>query len=99
VGLLARAVVGPSERLLSMIGEWRGCFATYSGAFLENALLCVLLIPYWHSAGAGVAFSTALVIESVLLWLLTKRRLGMRFGLIGRIAGGAGKTDGDPPNA
>lgn len=88
VGLLARAVIGPSERLLSMIGEWRLCFASYSIAFLANALLCVLLIPVWHSAGAGTAFSAALVIESALLWILTKRRFAVRFGAVDPMADG-----------
>ena len=82
VGLLARAAVGPSERLLSMIGEWRICAFIYLTAFLSNLGMCVVLIPSWGTAGAAIATSIALVVESTLLFLLTRRRLGlgMRLG-------------------
>jgi O-antigen/teichoic acid export membrane protein len=97
VGLLARAAIGPTERLLSMIGEWRLCFAAYSVAFLVNAGLCLLLIPLWRSAGAGAALSTALVVESALLWILAKRRIGLRFGAPARTMDSAAKAGGDRP--
>lgn len=76
VGLLARAAIGPIERLLSMLGEQRACATVYAVAFLINLTLCVALIPRFGGAGAAIATSTALVIESILLFLVTKRRLG-----------------------
>jgi len=90
----ARAVVGPAERLLSMIGEWRLCFFAYAVAFLSNAALCVLLIPFWGSAGAGVALSTALVVESILLWTLTKRIMNSRFSARETHASSSADNDG-----
>ena len=36
IGLLARAAVGPAERLLNMLGERRSCAYVYAGAFLLN---------------------------------------------------------------
>jgi O-antigen/teichoic acid export membrane protein len=95
IGLLARAAIGPTERLLSMIGEWRLCFLAYSVAFLSNAALCILLIPIWRAAGAGAAFSAALVIESALLWILTKRTIGRGVGALARTMDGAEKAGSD----
>jgi O-antigen/teichoic acid export membrane protein len=75
IGLLARAVVGPTEQLLNMLGEWRICACTYLVAFMSNLLLCAALIPLWSVAGAAIALSVALVLESILLFIMTKRRL------------------------
>jgi O-antigen/teichoic acid export membrane protein len=79
IGLLARAAIGPTERLLSMIGQWQLCFLAYSVAFLSNAALCILLIPLWRAAGADAALA-ALAIESALRWILTKRCIGPGVG-------------------
>jgi O-antigen/teichoic acid export membrane protein len=84
VGLLARAAVGPVERLLNMLGEQRICALVYAGAFVLNLVLCLVLIPRFGAAGAAAATSTALVIESVLLFLVTKHRLGFHVFVWGR---------------
>ena len=76
-GLMARASVGPIERLLNMLGEQRSCAAVYAGAFVLNLVLCVVLIPRIGVDGAAVATATALIFESVMLFLVTKRRLGL----------------------
>ena len=46
IGLLARAAIGPIERLLNMLGERRSCALVYAGAFAINLVLCVALIPW-----------------------------------------------------
>lgn len=84
VGLLARAAVGPVERLLNMLGEQNLCAAVYGGVFLLNVLGCSLLIPRWGGVGAAASTAAALVIESVLLFLITKRRLGLHMFIWGR---------------
>jgi O-antigen/teichoic acid export membrane protein len=76
-GPLARATVGPVERLLNMVGEQRACAAVYAAAFATNIVLCVVLIPLFGVAGAAVAISAAMILESVLLFAVTKRRLGL----------------------
>jgi O-antigen/teichoic acid export membrane protein len=76
VGLLARAAIGPVERLLNMLGEQRICALVYAGAFVLNFVLCLVLIPSFGAAGAAMATATALVVESILLFVVTKRRLG-----------------------
>lgn len=83
VGMLARAAVGPAERLLNMLGERKQCAAVYALAFAINLVLCVLLIPRIGIEGAAVATSSALVIESILLYLIAKRRLGFHVFIMG----------------
>ncbi len=83
VGMLARAAVGPAERLLNMLGERKQCAAIYAGAFSINLALCVALIPRFGIEGAGIATSTALVIESIMLYLVAKRRLGFHVFILG----------------
>src|SRR5215472_4697287 len=45
IGLVVRAAVGPVERLLNMLGHQHICAAAYAGAFVMNAVLCVLMVP------------------------------------------------------
>jgi O-antigen/teichoic acid export membrane protein len=77
IGLLARAAVGPVERLLNMLGEQNICAAVYAAAFFLNLGGCVLLIPTLGGLGAAIATSFALVAESILLFLVTRKRLGL----------------------
>ena len=77
VGLLARAAVGPVERLLMMVGEQRVCATVYGSAFILNLSLCAILIPRFGGLGAAMSTATALIVESILLFLATKRRLGL----------------------
>ncbi|MBX9774355.1 MAG: lipopolysaccharide biosynthesis protein [Xanthobacteraceae bacterium] len=77
VGLLARAGIGPMERFLNVIGEQRGCALVYSAAFAVNIALCFVLIPPLGAAGAAIAISSALVLETMALIALMKRRMGL----------------------
>jgi O-antigen/teichoic acid export membrane protein len=77
VGLLARASVGPIERLLNMLGEQKLCALVYAGAFALNLAGCFFLIPRLGSTGAAISTSVALVAESVALFLVAKSRLGL----------------------
>lgn len=77
IGPLARATVGPVERLLNMVGEQRACAKVYGVAFATNIGLCIILIPLLGVAGAAVAISAAMIVESVLLFWVTKQRLGL----------------------
>ena len=84
VGLLARASVGPVERLLVMLDQHFICAAIYAAAFTINAALCLALIPHFGMAGAAISTSTALLAESMLLFVVTKRRLGYHVFIFGR---------------
>lgn len=83
VGMLARAAVGPAERLLNMLGERKQCATVYAVAFAINLVLCVILIPHIGIEGAALATSTALVAESLMLYRIAKRRLGFHVFIMG----------------
>lgn len=76
-GLMARAAVGPAERLLTMVGQQRICMLAYAVAFGVNLNLCLLLAGPFGSIGVAVATATAFVVESILLALIVRRRLGL----------------------
>jgi O-antigen/teichoic acid export membrane protein len=84
IGLLARASIGPVERLLNMLGEQTICAVVYAFAFTINLVLCILLVPRYQLYGAAAAVATALVTESILLFIITKRRLGLHVFVWGR---------------
>jgi len=83
VGMLARAAVGPAERLLNMLGERTQCASIYAIAFAINLALCFVLIPRLGIEGAAISTSTALVVESIMLYRTAKRRLGFHVFIVG----------------
>lgn len=76
-GLLARAVVGPLERLLNVTGHQGTCAWIYFFAFLLNLGLNLVLIPTYGIMGAGVATASAYLVESFLLAVVVNRKLGL----------------------
>lgn len=76
-GILAKAMVGPGEVLLTMVGEQKICAAIYAGALAANIALNVTLIPLYGIAGAACATMAAMMIEALLLHLVVWRRLGI----------------------
>ena len=83
IGLLARASVGPAERLLNMLGERRACALVYGSSFAISLILCILLIPRLGLAGAAIASSAALVFELASLFMVAKHRLGLHCFIFG----------------
>jgi O-antigen/teichoic acid export membrane protein len=83
-GLMARSSIGPVERLLNMLGEQRVCATVYATAFVLNLVLGIVLIPRIGIDGAAIATSTALIVESVMLFFVTRRRLGFHVFIWGR---------------
>ena len=83
-GMLARAAVGPAERLLNMLGERKQCAFIYAAAFAINLVLCAMLIPRLGIAGAAVSTSSAMAAESIMLYLVARRRLGFHVFILGR---------------
>jgi O-antigen/teichoic acid export membrane protein len=77
VGLVARASVGPAERLLNMLGQQRMCALIYACAFAANLVLALLLAPRFGGMGTAIATSGAIVVESALLFVVVRRRLGL----------------------
>jgi O-antigen/teichoic acid export membrane protein len=87
IGLLARASVGPAERLLNMLGERRSCALIYGGAFALEVALCFLLVPRFGIEGAAIANAITLVCESVSLFLIAKFRLRLHCFIFGGYQG------------
>lgn len=76
IGLIVRSAIGPVERLLNMLGHQNMCALAYALAFVVNLVLCVLLVPRFGGYGAAAATSVALVFETILLFWITRKRLG-----------------------
>jgi O-antigen/teichoic acid export membrane protein len=77
IGLLARAAVGPAERLLTMVGQQRVCALAYAAALAVNLIGCFALAPRYGGMGVAAATSAAFVVESVLLFWIARRQLGL----------------------
>jgi O-antigen/teichoic acid export membrane protein len=77
VGMLARASVGPAERLLTMLGHQRVCAYAYIAAFAFNLGICILLVPDYGTIGAAIATAGGFVVESIALFIIVKRSLGL----------------------
>lgn len=77
ISLLARSAVGPAERALSMMGEQRACALVYATAFAVNLALAFSLAPRFGGMGVAVALAIAVAAESVMLFAIAKRRLGL----------------------
>jgi O-antigen/teichoic acid export membrane protein len=77
IGLVVRSAIGPVERLLNMLGHQHICALAYALAFAMNVALCIALVPRFGGHGAAAATSIALTFESVLLFWIVRRRLGL----------------------
>jgi O-antigen/teichoic acid export membrane protein len=84
IGLVGRAAIGPVERLLNMLGHQNVCAAAYAVAFVMNVVLCVVLVPRFGGHGAAAATSISLVLETVLLFWIVRRRLGLHVLAFGK---------------
>lgn len=88
-GILAKAMVGPGEVLLTMAGEQKICAAIYGLALAANLGLNIMLIPAWGLLGAATATAGAMAIEAILLHVIIRRKLGIAMF----IAAGVGRPD------
>jgi O-antigen/teichoic acid export membrane protein len=84
IGLIVRSAIGPVERLLNMLGHQNMCALAYALAFVVNLVLCVLLVPRFGGYGAAAATSIALVFETILLFWITRTRLGFHVLAFGK---------------
>jgi O-antigen/teichoic acid export membrane protein len=77
IGLVVRSAIGPVERLLNMLGHQHICALAYALAFVMNVALCVVLVPRFGGHGAAAATSISLLFETVLLFWIVRKRLGL----------------------
>jgi O-antigen/teichoic acid export membrane protein len=86
IGLVVRSAIGPVERLLNMLGHQYICALAYALAFVMNVALCIALVPRFGGHGAATATSISLVFETVLLFWIVRRRLGLHVLAFGKSA-------------
>jgi O-antigen/teichoic acid export membrane protein len=84
IGLLVRSAIGPVERLLNMLGHQMICALAYALSFVMNVVLCIALVPRFGGHGAAAATSIALAFETVLLFWIVRRRLGLHVLAFGK---------------
>jgi O-antigen/teichoic acid export membrane protein len=84
IGLLVRSAIGPVERLLNMLGHQLICASAYALSFVMNLALCIALVPRFGGHGAAAATSIALAFETVLLFWIVRRRLGLHVLAFGK---------------
>jgi O-antigen/teichoic acid export membrane protein len=84
IGLLVRSAIGPVERLLNMLGHQMICALAYALSFVMNVALCIALVPRFGGHGAAAATSIALAFETVLLFWIVRRRLGLHVLAFGK---------------
>ena len=84
IGLVVRAAIGPVERLLNMLGHQHICALAYALAFVMNLVLCVALVPRWGGHGAAASTTISLAFETVLLFAIVRRRLGLHVLAFGK---------------
>jgi O-antigen/teichoic acid export membrane protein len=84
IGLIVRSAIGPVERLLNMLGHQNMCALAYALAFVLNLVLCIILVPRFGGYGAAAATSVALTFETVLLFWITRTRLGFHVLVFGK---------------
>jgi O-antigen/teichoic acid export membrane protein len=56
----------------------------YALAFVMNLVLCLALVPKFGGYGAAAATSVSLAFETVLLFWVTKRKLGLHVFAFGQ---------------
>jgi O-antigen/teichoic acid export membrane protein/CelD/BcsL family acetyltransferase involved in cellulose biosynthesis len=83
VGVLARAAIGPAERLLPMAGAQMPTALVYVGTFVFNLVLNIVLVPRLGVLGAAAATSVAFVGETICLYIVARRRLGLHILFVG----------------
>lgn len=84
-GVLARACVGPSEVILSMLGQHRACALSYGAAAIVCVLLNLLLVPWFGITGASLAIALALALASALNWRVARRDLGINLFILANL--------------
>ncbi|ESR24128.1 oligosaccharide flippase family protein [Lutibaculum baratangense] len=92
LGLLARASVGPVDRILNMMGQQNRCAVVYGTSLALNIALNIALIPFFGLYGAAIATAATLLVESFLLALVAWRQLGLHVFIVDLRSGRPGAS-------
>ncbi len=63
IALIARAAVGPAERVLNMLGEQRRCALVYAAVFALNLAGCFAVAGPYGSIGVAIVIAATCVVE------------------------------------
>lgn len=74
-GLVIKAMFGPAEYLLNMLGEQKLCASVLFLTAMLNLMLNFMLVPLWGLAGAATATSASLTTAALLFFLAIRIRL------------------------
>jgi O-antigen/teichoic acid export membrane protein len=77
VGFLGRAAMGPSELLLSMLGQQRAAAVAALAVVALNLALSFALVPMLGTLGAAAATATSLIAGAALTRGIASRKLGL----------------------
>lgn len=78
LGFLVKSAIGPAETLLNMAGKQVNCMILYTVTFISNISFNVVLIPLYGLIGAAIAAALAMLVETLLLYIVTRISLGIR---------------------
>ena len=76
-GIMAKAMIGPGEVLLTMAGHQTICAFVYLLVLITNICLSISLIPHYGLEGAATATATAMAAEALMLHLVVRYRVGI----------------------
>lgn len=86
IGLVIKAMFGPAEYVLNMLGEQQLSASVLFFTAALNLLLNFTLIPIWGLAGAAMATSLSLTIAALLFFVVIRLRLGVNIFAFSRAA-------------
>jgi O-antigen/teichoic acid export membrane protein len=81
LGVLLRAAVGPTDRLLAVLGEQTVLARLILATLLVAIALHVLLVSLYGVTGAAIAVALTTLVEGGLLAWAAHRRLGLKVGV------------------
>ncbi len=88
-GIMAKAFIGPGEALLTMAGHQKICAAVYVAALVINLGGNLILIPRLGIEGAACATALAMATETLLLYLVIRRRMNISMTIFNHSRGAA----------
>ena len=82
-GLVIKAMFGPAEFLLNMLGEQKLCALVLFATAMLNILFNLLLIPAFGLIGAASATALSLILAALMFFLAIKIRLKLNIFVLG----------------
>ena len=85
LGAILRAATGPTEWMMTMMGQQKIVLWSTGGASVANIVLNILLIPVWGLEGAAVATAVTMAGSALFLFFKVRRELKIPIKFAGLI--------------